>query len=334
MANLEESTNRDARLPDLLEQVRERAPVYFPGVGAGAQVRILARRSRAYSDVYRLAIVEDRRPAREVILKVFTDAEIQYRAMVTAWPEFAQHETLKIPRPLDYLAGGPAIVMEAVHGRSLQARLPRINWLGRWTRTAERDCHRAGEWLRLYHGRAPLANGRLDVDAKCEDFRLAAKSLADTGIAPEHSANWVSELRTDADTLSSRFLPVSRVHGDFTIDNILVDGSCVVGLDAWALYTNIIYHDIASFLNSLLLLRCTKLVSQTFLTTLRTAFLRGYFGGEPWDDLAISFLQRVGLPNVILEIRSRRASLVSRAVLTHVMVISMGALTKPGEVCA
>ncbi len=326
MPNVERRTARDAHLLDLMERVRERAPTYFPGVGAGAQIHVRARWRRAYSELYRLAIIEDTRSPKEAILKIFADAEIQYRAMVMAWPRFAQHETLRIPRPLDYLSCGPAIVMEAVAGQSLQERLPRVNWLGRRTRTAERECHIAGQWLRFYHGPDPLAEGHLEVDAKLEDFQAATQKLAEAGIARSHSAKWMNQLRIDAERLRPRLLPISRIHGDFTVDNVLLDGPYVTGLDVWAVDTNVIYHDIASFLNSLLLLRCTRPLSRSFLFRLRSAFLRGYFGVEPWDELTLTFLQRVGLADVVLEILDRRASALSRAVLSHVMVAAIGTL--------
>jgi phosphotransferase family enzyme len=325
--NLERRTEREAQLLDLVERVRERAPTYFPGIGGGARVQIRARWQRAYSDLYRLTIIGDTPPLREVMLKIFADAETQYRAMVMAWPKFAQHQTLRIPRPVDYLPEGPAIVMEAVDGRSLQERLPRVDWFGRRTKTGEGDCHRAGQWLSFYHGPGPLAGGYLEVDRKLEDFRAAAQRLADVGIGQRNGTTWVDRLRDDGEKLRSRLLPISRVHGDFTIDNVLLNGSCVTGLDVWATDTNVIYHDLASFLNSLLLLRCTRLLSQVFLSRLRSAFLRGYFSGARWDEVALTFLQRVGLADVALEILGRRTSAFSRRVVTHVIATAMEGLT-------
>jgi hypothetical protein len=53
------------------------------------------------------------------------------------------------------------------------------------------------------------------------------------------------------------------------------------------------------------------------------AFLRGYFASEPWDEAALTFLQRIGLVDVALAIRRRRPSLFARALLSHVMVPAM-----------
>lgn len=319
----------DPRLLDLVERVRQRAPEYFPGVEAGFCVDVRARWQRAESDVYRLAIVADSGTPREVILKIFGDAEIQYHAkaqyeaMVSVWPRFAQHETLRIPRPLDYFPEGPAIVMEVIAGESLQKRLARLRSWARPTRSAERECEYAGQWLKFYHGPTSLGEVCLDVDTKLKGFREAVGRLGEVGVGRRHGAKWVDDLHADGDDLRSRPLPMSRVHGDFTIDNLLVDGTRVTGLDVWAVDTNAIYHDMATFLNSLVLLRLTRPLSWIFLSRLRSAFLRGYFASEPWDEVALTFLQRIGLVDVALAIRRRRPSLLARALLIHLMVPAM-----------
>jgi hypothetical protein len=318
----------DARLRGLIDRVGERASDYFPELDAGVRVDVRARWRRVYSDVYRLAIGGGAREAKEVVLKICGDAEIQHRAMVAAWPQFAQHQTLKIPRPLDYFPEGPAIVMEAVKGQSLQERLPFWDCLGHWSGTGETDCHRAGQWLRFYHGPGPLAEGHLEADSKVEDFESAVRKLTKAGVVGRHGGDWVRQLRGDGETVRSRLLPIARVHGDFTIDNVLLDGPRVTGLDVWSVHTNAIYHDIASFLNSIELLRLTRLLSSTFLSHLRSAFLDGYFAGEQWDELALTFLQRVGLVDVALEIYGRRPSFPARLVLKHVMEAEMRMLAK------
>jgi Ser/Thr protein kinase RdoA (MazF antagonist) len=116
---------------------------------------------------------------------------------------------------------------------------------------------------------------------------------------------------------------MSRVHGDFTIDNLLLDADRIAGLDMWAVDTNAIYHDMATFLNSLILLRLTRPMSWAVLSQLRSAFLRGYFGSDPWDDQALTFLQRIGFVDVTLSIRRRRPSAFARALLTHLIVPAM-----------
>jgi hypothetical protein len=319
----------DPPLRDLVERVRARAPEYFPGLEGGVRVEVRARWQRAESDVYRLAIAADSGTPREVILKMFDAAEIQYhakaqyQAMVSVWPRFAQHETLRIPRPLDYFPEGPAIVMEVIAGESLQTRLARLRWWARSTNPAERECEYAGRWLNYYHGPSPLGQGCLDVDTKLQGFREAIGRLGAVGVGRRHGAKWVEDLQADGEELRSRRLAVSRVHGDFTIDNLLVDGTRVAGLDVWAVDTNAIYHDMATFLNSLVLLRLTRSLSWHVLSRLRLAFLRGYFASEPWDEAALTFLQRIGLVDVALAIRRRRPSLFARALLSHVMVPAM-----------
>ncbi len=317
---------QEVRLRNLLTRVGERARAYFPDVDPGVRIDVRRRWQRAYSDVYQLAINGGVSGRKEVVLKICPDAEIQYRGMVEVWPQFAENETLRIPRPLDYLPEGPAILMEAVQGESLQKRLPWIDWLAQRRERAERDCRRAGEWLKFYHGPEPLAEGHVDVDARLEDFKVAVEKLADAGIGRRHGADWVRRLEADGESLRWRVQPVSRVHGDFTLDNVLSDGAHVTGLDLWGAHTNVIYNDIASFLNSLLLLRLTRPLRGTALSRLRSAVLHGYFGDKRWDELAVTFLQRAGLVDVALEVLGRRPFRLSRAILTHVMEVTMGSL--------
>lgn len=302
-------------LPDgLVQRLRERVPDYFPETRKVGQIRLLRTHHRPYSDIYRLSIDSDSIRAREVIVKVSRDADVQFRAMMAVWPDFSVHPTLKIPRPLDYLEEGPALVMEAVSGTTLQARLPWLGWGGGRLRAAEEDCRRAGQWLRFYHdlGRTDEP-APLDVDFKWNGLEESLEELAEAGFDPRLGQRLTERLRPVAERLHHQPLQISHVHGDFKADNLLIDDVKVTALDLEAQYQNAIDHDVASFLNSLLLQRLTRPVSWQAICRLRQAFLEGYFGREHYDGSAIEFLQGFELLCVVLEIVSRRRSAVFRA---------------------
>ena len=325
---MESKTLPEASLVRLLDHVRRRAKEYFPDVKKIEDVRIRRTRRRAYSDIYLVSIRNGRTKSRELIIKVCADAALQFRAMMAVWAHFAEHPCWRIPQPLDYLEDDHALVMEAVGGIPLQARIPWTFWRGESMRSAEKDCNRAGQWLRFYHDLdrtndfAPLdvINGR-GLEETLEEL-LAAPFNRNL----HHQV--ASFLQLLAARLTERSHPVSHVHGDFTVDNILVDEGHVTALDLWAVSRNIIDHDIASFLNSLLLMRLSSPAPRSVLNQLREAFLVGYFGQGPRDESAIVLLQVKGLADVALEIIARRRSVLARLWVEHVVAHAIGTLTQ------
>jgi len=312
----------------LVERVQHKARDYFPELQDVGDVYIKKTRHRAYSDMHFVVIHGVGVKSKELIVKVFPDAQLQFRAMTVVWPHFAGHPCWKIPKPLDYLADFNAFVMEAVDGVSVQARMPWIFYREQSLRMAEDDCYRAGRWLRFYHdlGRANDF-APLDIINK-PDLEQTFDELSVERFDRNLSRQLASFLRTLAVRIADKPRPLSHVHGDFTADNVLVNQEHVTALDLWAQTRNTIDHDIASFLNSLLLLRLTRSVSQSAERRLRQAFLGGYFGQGHHDESPILFLQVMGLANVALEILKRRRSRLARVWVKHVVARSIGALAE------
>jgi hypothetical protein len=297
----------------IVARVRERARRYFPDIGEVADVSVLAADRRAYSDIYRLAICDGHRQAYGVVVKVFPAAEVQFHAMAAVWPRFASHPTWRIPRPLDCLEEGPALVMETVSGAPLNRALPRLAWAGRRIPAAALACGRAGQWLRFYHDLGLVEEAKtMDLQAKCDSLGESLDGLVGAGFDRARAREIHRRLAAMAEGLDGRAVRVSHVHGDFTVDNVLVDGPRITVLDLWAVSRSAVDHDIASFLNSLLLLRLTRPTPGAALGRLRQAFLDDYFAGEPYDDGLIRFLQAVGIADVALEILGRRRSALLR----------------------
>lgn len=303
----------------VVERIRERIPNYFPDITQVDQIRVTGTSHRPYSDIYRLAIDSGRIRAPEVIVKVFQGAEVQFRAMTAVWPHFSVHPTWKIPRPLDCLEEGPALVMEAVSGTTLLSRLPWIAWRGQRLQVAETDCRRAGQWLRFYHTLGVRGEpALLDVHYRRNGFEESLGELANKGFDTRPWHRLADHLGPLAERLVERPLVGAHVHGEFTADNLLIDGHQVTALDLWSKHWNAVDHDIASFLNSLLLMRLTRPVPWSALRRLRRAFLGGYFGQEQYDESAIIFLEGMELADVVVEIVIRRRSAVARAWVGYV----------------
>ena len=319
--------------PDgLLDLIRERVPRYFPEIPEVRDVRLTETRRRGYSDIHRISVVAARGPAREVVVKVFPEAAAQFKALAAVWPSFAQHPTWRVPRPLDCLADGSALVMEAAPGRSLQARLPWIAWGGPPLRTAEADCRRAGQWLRFYHDLVPGRTTVVDAHATRATLDESLDNLERSGLDVGLRRSLAGRLGPTLERLGDHARPASHVHGDFTADNLLVAGQRVTALDLWATVSHAVDHDIASFLNSLLLLRLTRPAPWASLGRLRRAFLEGYFGGARHDHPATTLYQVIGLADVALEILVRRRSRLTRAWLERFLAGALEALmTASGE---
>jgi hypothetical protein len=299
----------------LLERIRERVTDYFPDIGNGpTSVRVTGWSRRAYSDIYRVSVGSQIAGTRELIVKVFDQAEAQFRALTSVWPHFAAHPTWKIPRALDYFDEPAALLLEPASGRPLEAGLPWVAWWGTSLLNVETDLRRAGQWLRFYHELGgPQEAKTLDTEGRWKSFEQARSQLTDAGFSRRSCARLADRLRPLAEEAALLPLRVSHVHGDFKLDNVLVDGPRVTVLDIWGARWNAVEHDIASFLNSLLLQRLTRPAPVSALRRLAAAFLRGYFGHGPYPAAAILFLQGTGLADVCLEILGRRRSVAAQA---------------------
>jgi hypothetical protein len=302
-------TSKEDVLDELVEHVRARIQSYFPDIQKIGQVRVTHSIRRSYSNIHCMTIYADGQPSKKLIIKISETGAQQFVAMKSIWPQFEAHATWKIPRPLDYLPEDSALVMEEVSGISLAERLPWVLWIDRNVTVAEIDCTRIGEWLRYYHDvgkadkRSPVSTDGIWPGLNETLAELSANGF-DTSIRPLVE-EWVVPLAQRALEIAR---PVSFVHGDFTADNVMIDGENVVVVDLCAALRNSIDLDIAAFLNSLLLLRLTRPVPWSAIDRMRNAFLSGYFKSDPLEEIPILFLQGMGLADVALEIVRRRRS--------------------------
>jgi hypothetical protein len=325
MAGLTVRHAADSRPAALAAALRERAPAWFPDAGRVAAVRACGSRRYAYSTIHRVEVRFGDGSRRNLVVKVFPDAEVQFLALRSVWPAFAGHSTWRLPQPLAVLEAGPALVMTVVDGRTAQERLPC------WCRQAPRpetlaDLRRVAGWLRFYHQTTRAGRARLAVAARIADAEAAIARLTSLGAAGSWGDRARGLLARLGAGLDGQTLPAARVHGDFTVDNVVLDGDCVGALDLWGRHENAVHHDVASFLNSLWLMRLTRPgLGPTAVEALGQAFMDAYFA--PWADeldrRAVAFLQVAGLVDAALEVAGRRRSRLARFWLGRVIAVAI-----------
>jgi Ser/Thr protein kinase RdoA (MazF antagonist) len=234
-------------------------------------------------------------------------ARQQFDALNLLWDDFSKSQRLKIPRPLDFMPDLPAIVMEEVTGCSVQELVKWASWRW-WTREkAATACQYCGEWLRHFHSVTRVARGQLDAGEKHKSLQLGVARLVQYGFAAETCKNLEAKIYLLVRILSEQSEQRSLVHGDFTIDNVLLDGNITTVLDVEGRYQNLIYHDMASFLNSIALVGLGLPMHESVSRACREAFLFGYLGDRKYNNSALWFLRVSGLVSVALEVLGRYA---------------------------
>lgn len=306
-----------AELAEIEARLSNKAGVYFPELSDSAATFYFAGVSRrSYSTVYFFQVSSNRgagSPKQGIAVKLFSkrredeaNAKSQFAALLSAWPAFHDAEMLAIPRPLEFFTDLPALVMERVRGESLQEILKKSALLPGRRSASAAGCKRSGQWLRHFHDATWLQPGRLDVAEKLRHAQASLAGFAALGFPAELCRQISTSLETRARSLSDIDMAMATVHGDFTVDNVLLDGARITALDISGKDRNAIYHDVATFLNSLCLIRMSWPVSRSLVKNCGHAFLAGYFNGEESALGALAFLRLTGLISSALEILGRR----------------------------
>jgi hypothetical protein len=289
---------------------------YFPEVGDNPPPIELAQVSRrSYSNLYLFRTAQNSNEGvKGIAVKVFLPASggqdaarLQYAALDSIWPAFRASPTMTVPRPLDYFPEFSALVTESIQGRSLQQLFKTFRLLPGSDSGLVRLANLSGQWLRKFHDATATAPGRLDVDNKLASARSNLSLLRTTGFPVDLCKEMDVHFDFLAKSIRGLDLRMAAVHGDFTVDNVLYDGKRIIGIDLGGKDRNAIYHDIATFLNSLALIGLTWPVRRSLVERSRQGFLSGYFGDVEYCSGVISFLRLVGLVSVALEIVGRRS---------------------------
>lgn len=305
----------DAEIVDLVARLRGRlAEFYLNPKAAKCQLRLVRVRSAVYSRLFIFhGSSQDCQLNIRLAVKVYHGAgqllfaRQQFDALNLLWDDFSQSQRFKIPRPLDFLPDLPAIVMEEVRGCSVQELVRWASWR-HWTREkAATACQYCGEWLQHFHAVTRVAQGQLDASEKHKSLQLGVAQLIKYGFRAETCKYLEAKIVLLVRILSEQNEQRSLVHGDFTVDNVLLDGNITTVLDVEGRYRNLIYHDMASFLNSLALVGLGLPMRESVLRVCSEAFLLGYLGDRKCNNSALWFLRVSGLVSVALEVLGRYA---------------------------
>ena len=305
----------DAEIVDLVARLRERLAEYYLNPKAeNCQLRLVRSRNAAYSRLFVFhGSSQDGQLHIRLAVKVYNGegqsllARRQFDALKSLWDDFSKSPRLKIPRPLDFLPEMPAIVMEEVRGCSVQELVKWESWRA-WTRqNAVTACQYCGEWLHHFHSVTRVAQGQLDAGEKHERFKLGVAELVKHDFPAATCKNLEAKIEPLVRRLSEQNEQRSLVHGDFTVDNVLLDGNITTVLDVEGRYQNLIYHDMASFLNSIALVGLALPMRESVLWVCSDAFLLGYLGDRKYNSSALWFLRVSGLVSVALEVLGRSA---------------------------
>lgn len=301
-------------------RIAERVSVYFPDLPGPIDVRISKTTRRAYSQIFEAQISAQNRQTRRIIVKVSASARREYDELQALREIFEIHASCGVATPLDYFSEGPALVMEAVGGSSLQTLFPRWYWGATNLRSAEVACDVAGKWLRVYHAISPTSSGcSIDIEGKLAEFQRTWKDLAAVGFSQRIGAKITCFLESIAEVVAAKSIPAVRVHGDFSIDNIWLDRGRIVVLDISGARRNACELDIAAFMNSLLLMRFGGWISYQTLCSLRRSFLLGYGDDVSVNAARVVFFQATGLVDVLWELWQRRPTLLTRVLSRPVL---------------
>ncbi|HEX6792027.1 MAG TPA: aminoglycoside phosphotransferase family protein [Candidatus Krumholzibacteria bacterium] len=193
---------------------------------------------------------------------------------------------LHVPRPLDYWEDVNALVTEHRPGMRFSARiLSTPGWFSsrRTRHSLACTARQCGEWLRIYHdttarGRGPALDERFMNIMRRDIARIPPRGSMH-GLRPRI----VAALETIQATLATATAPVSVRHGDFSPDNVHLDGDGICVFDLSHHASAPVHDDITFFLVTLDTMnpypRYPAFDRRT-ARALASPFLDGYFGAD------------------------------------------------------
>ncbi len=337
-------------LDEIQGRLSSKIGTYFPEVTGGTPTFQLTRvNRRTYSTICFFHLAVDTMSEAEppgVAVKCYRKqgggadlANSQYSSLLSIWPVFGNGGPLSVPRPLDFFPDLPALVMERVEGEPLQKMIRKYYFSIKRRPALARACRSSGEWLRRFHHATREASGRLDVEAKQDQAMVNVLTLESQGFTAGLCRQMETFLVWRAKDVIGTDMEMALIHGDFTVDNVLLDGNKIIVLDLHGKDCNAIYHDLATFLNSLELMRLCWPLWGSFIDLCAKSFLAGYFGKTSYSANALLYLRLTGFVSVALEILERRWSQplarfwIRRRLeyLLHKLLSEHGALTKAGR---
>lgn len=236
---------------------------------------------------------------RRVVAKVFKKnretAQAQYNAMKILWPRFLEgSREIVIPRPLDFFPDIQTVVMEWVPGINLRKLANKVS--NPFTFSQERYdlpeyIRLSGQWLRQFHEVGNQGKrGALDVVEKFQELKEELNRCQQYGLEKNICRQIMLFVEQEFEKILTDEAEISYIHGDFKLDNVLATSHSIAIVDLSISFENLIYHDIASFINSIILLPLFAIpffYPKWWLADLSKSFLNGYWGNQ------VNYSQRI-----------------------------------------
>ena len=257
---------------------------------AAVAIRTLSVSTRPSSHVAR---IEVRSPTgtRRVIAKIPRGAqakadrrlqqlEAEFQATRFLASIFKDEAELGVPEVVAFYSDVPALVCAEVGGATLDRIAERsARGIPCAARLAQLEiaCRGAGRWIRALQAATPVDGQQLALDEMTDYIDIRLKRICELG--PRGlGAEWRAKVqRVFAQArLAPSDLRLAAVHGDFSLSNIMYDGSRVVAIDFGRFGIGSIYHDVTRFYHQLGLLLHKPWFLPTTVARLRRALLAGY----------------------------------------------------------
>jgi hypothetical protein len=279
----------DEILRIVTRRLAQRAGEYGYSAGPDADVRL---RQYGKSSTYPLYLAEIHAPTgapQRMVVKfapVFgqhREGAAEFANLRAMWSRLGPAGALHVPRPLDYWEDVNALITEHRPGRRFSAQILSAPWFAsdRARESLARTSAQCGEWLRIYHDTTSRGDG------PAIDERFAGIVRRDLARLPSRGALHAlrGPIERTLDTLvamGARTVPVAVRHGDYSPDNVHLDGDGICVFDLSHHLAAPVYDDIAFFLVTLDTMNPYPrypAFDRRIARALALPFLEGYFGG-------------------------------------------------------
>jgi tRNA A-37 threonylcarbamoyl transferase component Bud32 len=179
----------------------------------------------------------------------YAGARKMWRALEQCHAKMKQHNNFSVPVPVILLEQVAVVVAEWVDGKSVGDALTDPAFDYKANLENMRYC---GTWLHYFHEAFKVPDKLLDTKEKID-------SLMSTSLYRDNKKTFrraIDLLYQSAPAMAAQGFSASRLHGDYKPENVLVSGKRVVGIDIHLEFENVVYYDVAAFLNRLELNFC------------------------------------------------------------------------------
>jgi hypothetical protein len=250
----------DDTLRIVAERIAARARDYGFGAGAPGSVNLRPFDAASSFPLYLAEIGADTARPHKVVVK-FAPIYGQHRE---GYAEFANLRTmaarlgpsqyLHVPQPLDYWEDVNALVTEHRPGSRFSERiLAAPPWFMAWRVRSSlmRTSRQCGEWLRIYHEATAREDGPAIDDHFLARMRRDIDRIPVRGPFAGLRSHVEAALAVMREALADRRVPVAIRHGDYSPDNIHLDGDGICVFDLSHHSPAPVHDDITFFLVTL-----------------------------------------------------------------------------------